>query len=61
MCCGCCCAPAWQEGYHKWKAGELKGAPLTPEDVARSALFIYQAPAHVCIREVLMAPTFQKS
>ena len=52
---------AIKAGYREWKSGELRGEPLVPEDVARAVKFIYDQPPHVCIREVLMAPTYQKS
>lgn len=37
----------------------IKELPCTPDDIARVALFIYQQPAHVCLREVVCAPTHQ--
>jgi len=47
-------------GYKEWKAGQLKGKALLPEDIARITLFCFQQPAHVCIREITIGPTFQK-
>ena len=47
-------------GYKDWKAGELKGEPLRPEDVARVVLFAAQQPRHVCLREIVIGPTFQR-
>ena len=48
------------EGYKAWKEDGLKSAPLLPEDVARVSLFAFQQPPHVCIREIVIGPTFQK-
>lgn len=46
------------EGFKQWKATLEKA--LEPDDVARTVLFAYQQPPHVCIREVVIAPTTQE-
>lgn len=46
-------------GYRQWKADGLKSKPLLSEDVARVCLFAFQQPAHVCLREIVIGPTFQ--
>lgn len=46
-----------KSGYEDWKA-EMGGI-LSPEDVARSVLFVYQQPQNVCIRELLITATRQ--
>ena len=45
------------EGYQTWKKGMTV---LQPEDIANSVLFAYQQPAHVCIRDIIIAPTGQQ-
>lgn len=45
-------------GYEAWK--ESMGSVLVPDDIARSALFAYQQPQHVCIRELVIAATKQE-
>jgi len=47
--------------YEEWKANELKGEVLQSVDVAQTIKFVYEMPPHVCIREVVMAPTRQKN
>jgi NADP-dependent 3-hydroxy acid dehydrogenase YdfG len=44
--------------YEAWK--KTMGGGLAPEDVARVVLFAYQQPQHVCLREILIAPTSQE-
>ncbi len=36
------------------------GGGLNPEDIARAVAFAYEQPAHVCIRELVIAPTNQE-
>lgn len=50
---------AIKDGYQKWKEEGLKGQPLKSEDIARSVVFVYQQPQYVCIRELVIGPTFQ--
>jgi NADP-dependent 3-hydroxy acid dehydrogenase YdfG len=52
---------AIKSGYRTWKSKELRDEPLVPEDVARSVMFIFSQPPHVCIREILLASVYQKS
>lgn len=47
-------------GYKGWKEGQLKGEALHPEDIAGICLFAFQQPAHVCMRNIVVGPTFQK-
>lgn len=51
--------PSIVEGYKEWKAGELKSKPVLPSDVADVAVFAFQAPQNVCLREIVIAPTHQ--
>ena len=46
-----------KDGYEAWK--KEMGAPLVPKDVAGVILFAYQQPQHVCLREIVVGPTFQ--
>jgi NADP-dependent 3-hydroxy acid dehydrogenase YdfG len=46
------------DGYQEWK--ESMGGAIKPEDVANSALFAYQQPQNVCIREIVIAATRQQ-
>lgn len=46
------------DGFKEWKAG--LGKALEAEDVARTVLFAFQQPAHVCMREIVIAPTKQE-
>jgi NADP-dependent 3-hydroxy acid dehydrogenase YdfG len=46
------------DGYQDWK--EAIGGAIRPEDVSASALFAYQQPQNVCIREIVIAPTRQE-
>ena len=48
-------------GYQQWKEEGLRNQPLTSEDVARSVVFVYAQPPHVCIRELVIGPTFQQA
>ena len=45
-------------GYHDWK--EEMGGVITPENVAAAALFAWQQPQNVCVREIVLAPTRQQ-
>ncbi len=47
-----------KDSYTDWK--EQMGGGLNPEDIARSVVFAYEQPAHVCIRELVIAPTNQE-
>jgi NADP-dependent 3-hydroxy acid dehydrogenase YdfG len=47
-----------KDGYSEWK--KKMGQALNPSDVARSILFAYQQPSHVCIREIVLGPTTQE-
>ena len=47
-----------KESYVAWK--ESIGGAISADDVARSALFVYQQPQNVCIRELVIAPTRQR-
>ncbi|CAF0929484.1 unnamed protein product [Didymodactylos carnosus] len=46
-----------KNNYKEWK--KTVGKVLESEDVARSILFAYQQPPHVCIREIVLCPTRQ--
>lgn len=46
-----------RERYEDWRS-ELGGV-LDADDVARAVLFAYQQPQHVCVREIVIAPTRQ--
>merc|ERR1711998_372680 len=48
-----------KEGYEAWKKD--MGHPLVPEDVASVILFAYAQPQHVCLREIVVGPTYQVS
>lgn len=48
------------DGYNEWKE-TMGGKSMDPEEVATSALFMYQRPQEVTIRELLIAPTKQDS
>jgi NADP-dependent 3-hydroxy acid dehydrogenase YdfG len=45
------------DGYEAWKS-EMGGV-LVADDIARTALFMYQQPQQVHIREVIITPTRQ--
>ncbi|MCU7961887.1 SDR family oxidoreductase [Shewanella sp. SW32] len=45
-------------GYHDWK--EEMGGVIAPENVAAAALFAWQQPQNVCVREIVLAPTRQQ-
>ncbi len=47
-----------REGYAAWR--DEIGGVMNPEDVARAVLFAYQQPPHVCVREIVLAPTRQE-
>ncbi|KAG2387458.1 hypothetical protein C9374_001790 [Naegleria lovaniensis] len=47
------------EPYEEWKKTMTLGV-LKAEDVAAAILFAYEAPPHVCVREIALAPTEQK-
>ncbi|MDO6514949.1 SDR family oxidoreductase [Neptuniibacter sp. 2_MG-2023] len=46
------------DGYQEWK--EAIGGAIRPQDISASALFAYQQPQNVCIREIVIAPTKQE-
>lgn len=46
-----------KEGYESWK--KEMGGVLLAEDIARSILFAYQQPQHLCIREIVLCATHQ--
>jgi len=45
-------------GYEDWK--KSMGGALAADDIARSALFVYQQPQNVCIRELVLTATRQR-
>ncbi|TCI05150.1 SDR family oxidoreductase [Corallincola luteus] len=45
-------------GYEDWK--ESMGGVINPDDIARTALFAYQQPQNMCIREIVVAATRQQ-
>ena len=45
------------DGYREFKKG--MGQALMPEDVANAIVYTAQQPSHVCIREIVLAPTGQ--
>ncbi|MGL5392057.1 MAG: SDR family oxidoreductase, partial [Shewanella sp.] len=44
--------------YHEWK--KQMGGVIAPENVAAAALFAWQQPQNVCVREIVLAPTRQQ-
>lgn len=46
-----------KSGYEDWK--KSMGGVIRPDDIARSALFVYQQPQNVCIRELVVTATRQ--
>lgn len=49
---------AIKAGYHDWKT--QMGGVIAPENVAAAALFAWQQPQNVCVREIVLAPTRQQ-
>lgn len=49
---------AIKAGYHDWKT--QMGGVIAPENVATAALFAWQQPQNVCVREIVLAPTRQQ-
>jgi NADP-dependent 3-hydroxy acid dehydrogenase YdfG len=47
-----------KKDYVKWKQDNIQ-APLTAEDVAQVIWMAYNQPKHVCLREIVLAPTEQ--
>eukprot|EP00743_Colponemidia_sp_Colp-15_P001982 GILK01002155.1.p1 GENE.GILK01002155.1~~GILK01002155.1.p1 ORF type:complete len:258 (-),score=35.04 GILK01002155.1:537-1262(-) len=47
------------DGYKRWK--ESSGKMLEAEDVARTIYFAFDQPAHVCIRQLVIAPVGQSA
>ncbi len=48
-----------KDSYNDWK--KQMGGGLLPEDIANVVIFAYEQPAHVCIREIVIAPTSQEA
>lgn len=48
-----------KDAYRQWKT--TMPSVLQPIDVARSTLFAFEQPAHVCIREIVIGPTAQQA
>ena len=48
-----------KDGYQEWKKSMGEEGVLAADDVVRAIDFVYQAPQHVCIREVSLAATRQ--
>lgn len=48
---------AIKTSYSDWKADI--GPVLSADDIARTIVFAYQQPQHVCIRDIVLAPTRQ--
>ncbi|MCV6577480.1 MAG: SDR family oxidoreductase [Cohaesibacter sp.] len=46
------------DGYEDWKTA--MGGVLVADDIARTALFMYQQPQNVCIRDVVITATRQQ-
>lgn len=46
------------DGQDNW--AEQIGGILQPKNIADTALFVYQQPQHVCLREIVLAPTKQE-
>ena len=44
-------------GYKGWK--KSIGGAISPEDIASAIIYAYQQPQHVCVREIVLAPTKQ--
>ncbi|MCL1122711.1 SDR family oxidoreductase [Shewanella seohaensis] len=49
---------AIKAGYQDWKV--QMGGVIAPENVASAALFAWQQPQNVCVREIVLAPTRQQ-
>lgn len=49
---------AIKAGYQDWKV--QMGGVIAPENVAAAALFAWQQPQNVCVREIVLAPTRQQ-
>lgn len=49
-----------KDGYNAWKE-TMGGLSMNPKQVANTALFMYEMPQEVSVREVLLAPTMQDS
>ncbi|MCL1068601.1 SDR family oxidoreductase [Shewanella olleyana] len=47
-----------KDGYADWK--EVMGGVLAAENVAETAVFAYEMPQSVCVREIVLAPTRQQ-
>lgn len=47
------------DGYTEWK--QSMGGVISANDVARCAVFAYQQPQNMCVREILVAPTRQQA
>ncbi|WP_299491403.1 SDR family oxidoreductase [uncultured Shewanella sp.] len=45
-------------GYHDWK--EEMGGVIAPETIAEAALFAYEQPQNICVREIVVAATRQQ-
>ncbi|WP_421210497.1 SDR family oxidoreductase [Aeromonas enteropelogenes] len=52
------CGKAIQEGFEAWKADI--GGVMSSRDVAEAVGFAYAQPQHLCIREIVLAPTRQE-
>jgi len=46
-----------KDGYESWK--KSMGHPLVSKDVANVIIFAYEQPKHVCLREIVVGPTYQ--
>ncbi|GIU50045.1 SDR family oxidoreductase [Shewanella sp. KT0246] len=47
-----------KDGYADWK--EVMGGVLAAEHIAETAVFAYEMPQNVCVREIVLAPTRQQ-
>jgi NADP-dependent 3-hydroxy acid dehydrogenase YdfG len=47
-----------KDSYKDWK--QQMGGGLRPEDIANAVVFAHEQPKHVCIRELVIAPTSQE-
>lgn len=52
------CTGEIQEGFEVWKADI--GGVMSSRDVAEAVGFVYAQPQHLCIREIVLAPTRQE-
>ncbi len=48
-----------RQSYTKWKKSLPEGAAMDPYEVAKAALFVYEMPQEICVRELVISSTHQ--